>query len=113
MSSSGLAGSCLGLVVGLYFSDEYERAPGYVRSGTPIVWMAAKVEGDNAAEVHRALEQDPPTNWYVGKRWYGERPNVWRPLAPLLQASTFEEQREALAAAVSVGRDWLAGAGAL
>ena len=31
------------LVVGLYFSDEHEKAPGYVRSGAPIVWMAAKV----------------------------------------------------------------------
>ena len=38
---------------------------------------------------------------------YAERPQVWRALTPILQASTYDEQRAALATAVSFGRGWV------
>jgi hypothetical protein len=96
------------LVVGLYFSDEHEKAPGYVCSGAPIVWMAAKVFGEGQQEAHKKLNADPPSGWYPEPTWWRERPYVWCPLPPILdEASTFDEQREALAAAVAVGRGWV------
>jgi hypothetical protein len=46
--------------------------------------------------------------WAPAERgWGGERPNVSRPLIPLLSAPTFEEQREAIASAVAIGRSWI------
>ncbi len=97
------------LVVGLYYRDEHENAPGFVASRMPLVWMAAKIDGrENQADVYKTLESHPPDGWQTGRRWYGERPNVWRPLAPVLTGATFDEQREAFARAVSVGRTWIA-----
>ena len=94
------------LAVGLFRSDEYEKAPGFVSSDRPIVWMAAKIEDGGQEDHHAKLEERPPAEWFTGRRWY-ERPSVWRPLTPVLRAPTFDEQREALARAVSVGRDWV------
>jgi hypothetical protein len=94
--------------VGLYYSDENEKAPGYVRSRTPIIWMAAQIERKDKQAAYARLEETSPSGWYnTGKRWYGERPSVWRPLAPILDATSVDEQREALARAVSVGCGWL------
>ncbi len=95
------------LVVGIYLSDEDEKAPGYVPSGAPTVFMAAKVEGEGQQSAYQKLNADTPSGWYPCPPWYGERPQVWRPLAPILEALTFDEQREALARAVSVGRAWV------
>ncbi len=82
------------LVVGLYFSDEGQKGSGFVQSRTPLVWMAAKLDGPDQEEIYAGqLEAHPPAGWRVGRRWYGERPNVWRPLGGLLTASTFDEQR--------------------
>jgi hypothetical protein len=69
--------------------------------------MAAKVFGEDQQAVYKKLNANPPSGWYPGPPWYGERPQVWRPLAPILNASTFDEQREALAREVSAGRDWI------
>lgn len=96
------------LVVGLFCTDEHEKAPGFAPTRQPLVWMAAKVENnDDWPEIAKRLEANPPEGWYLGKRWYGERPNIWRPLAPLLATPTFDGQREALAGAVADARIWL------
>ena len=96
------------LVVGLFYTDEHEKAPGFVPARGPLLWMAAKVEhADDWPQLMKQLESSPPPGWYVGKRWYGERPNIWRPLALLLVAPTFDGQRDAIAAAVADGRVWL------
>jgi hypothetical protein len=56
----------------------------------------------------KALEENPPDGWARGNRWWGERPSIWRPLPQLLaDASTVDEQREALASAVTVARPWI------
>jgi hypothetical protein len=99
------------LVVGLFCTDEHEPIPRHAHTRSPIVWMAMKADHlENGAEVTRRLEQNPPDGWMVGQRWYGERPNISRPLAPLLVGRPFEEQRQALALAVSAATSWLAAA---
>jgi hypothetical protein len=99
------------LVVGLYCSDEGEKAPGYVTTRTPEVWMAAEADHlENWPEVSRELEAHPPEGWYVGKKWYGARPSIWRPLPPLIEGLTFEGQRDALAAACSAAASWVSSA---
>ena len=69
--------------------------------------MAAEIWGEDRQAARKKLNANPPSGWYPGPPWYGQRPAVWRPLAPILKASTFDEQREALAREVSVGRDWV------
>ena len=54
------------LVVGLYFSDESEKAPGCVPSGAPIVWIAAKVWGEGQHAAYEKLNADRPNGWYPG-----------------------------------------------
>lgn len=99
------------LVVGLFCSDEGEKAPGYVTTRVPLVWMAAKADHlENWPNVSRNLEARPPEGWYVGKKWYGERPNIWRPLPPLIEGLTFEGQRDALAAACRAAIAWVSSA---
>jgi hypothetical protein len=95
------------LVVGLYRTDDDQKAPGYIPSHTPIVFMAANYESEAKQATYAKLDDDTPDGWYKDVRWYGERPGVWRPLTPLLTATSFDEQRAALAGAVSVGRDWI------
>jgi hypothetical protein len=95
------------LVVGLHYTDEGEKAPGYVPSRTPTIFMAAEIGGEDAQAMHARLEAAPPSGWYVGPRWYGKRPQVWRPLAPILDTTTVDEQRDALASTFSVGREWV------
>jgi hypothetical protein len=95
------------LVVGLYRTDDDQKAPGYVPSDTPIVFMAAKYETEAKQVTYAKLDGDTPDGWYKDVRWYGERPGVWRPLIPLLAATSFDEQRAVLARTVSVGRDWI------
>lgn len=95
------------LVVGLYRTDDDQKAPGYVPSHTPIVWMAAKYESEAKQATYAKLDNDTPEGWFKDVRWYGERPSVWRPLTPLLAATSFEEQRAVLARTVSVGRAWI------
>jgi hypothetical protein len=56
--------------------------------------MAAKADLENWPDVMKKLDDNPPIGWYLGKRWYGERPNSWRALAPMLTGQTFEAQRE-------------------
>jgi hypothetical protein len=75
-----------------------------------MVFMAAKI-GTYEEPAHKKLEAAPPSGWHKGPRWYGTRPQVWRPLAPILEATTVDEQRDALARAVSVGREWVERAG--
>jgi hypothetical protein len=79
-----------------------------VRTRSPLAWVAVK--GEHLAEWPRIaarLEANPPEGWTTGTRWYGERPNVWMPLSPLLVGRTFDDQRESLAGAVAVTRLWL------
>jgi hypothetical protein len=47
--------------------------------------MAAKVGGEGQQAAYKKLNADPPSGWYTGPPWYGERPNVWR--TPILEAS--------------------------
>ena len=69
--------------------------------------MAAEIGGENEQAAHAKLEAAPPVGWYIGPRWYSKRPQAWRPLAPILEATSVDEQRDALAREVSVGRGWL------
>ena len=64
-----------------------------------------------AAQPGGRLEADPPEGWRLNpKRWWGERPRVWRYLDETLGAGGFDEQRASLAAACAAGRTWLASA---
>lgn len=97
------------LVVGLLCTDEHEQIPTHAHTRTPIVWLAASAEHlSEWADVAKYLEAHPPDGWTTGRRWYGKRPNVWRPLPSLLAGQTFEDQREALVSAVSVAAAWIA-----
>lgn len=58
--------------------------------------MAAEIGGEDAQAVHAKLEAAPPVGWYKSPPWYGKRPQVWRPLAPILEATSVDEQRHAL-----------------
>lgn len=97
------------LVVGLFNTDENEKIPASERTRAPILFLAPKIEhADDWPRVRRALEERPPDGWGSGNRWWGERPSIWRPLPQLLaDASTLDEQREALASAVMVARPWI------
>jgi hypothetical protein len=95
------------LVVGLHYTDEAEKAPGYVPSRTPTIFIAAEIGGEDEQATYTMLEASPPSGWYIGPRWYGTRPQAWRPLAPILDATSVDEQRKALARTVSVGREWV------
>jgi hypothetical protein len=97
------------VVVGLFNTDENEKIPLSQRTRAPILFLAAKVEHvDDWPRVVKALEENPPDGWARGNRWWGERPSIWRPLPQLLaDASTVDEQREALASAVTVARPWI------
>jgi hypothetical protein len=96
------------IVVGLFCTDEFEKIAASATTRTPLVWMAVQADQiDDWLRVAAALETSPPPGWNAGKRWYGERPNVWRPLGPLLTGGTFDEQREQLAVAVAGARAWI------
>lgn len=96
------------VVVGLFCTDESEKTAVSTKTRTPLVWMAVQADqAENWPRVAAALEANPPADWTTGKRWYGERPSVWRPLAPLLTGESFEKQREQLASAVAGARPWI------
>lgn len=97
------------VVVGLFNTDENEKIPASQRTRAPILFLAPKIEhADDWPRVRKVLEDRRPDGWGLGNRWWGERPSIWRPLPELLlSAPSFEEQREALAAAVVVARPWI------
>jgi hypothetical protein len=97
------------IVIGLNCSDD--RALRNIARDVPIVWMAveAKHWPDWPAAADR-LDAARPEGWHAWDRWWGERPQVWRHLDDVLGDGTFEEQRQRLAQACSVGTSWLAGA---
>jgi hypothetical protein len=95
------------IVVGLFYTDEFERIPTSMRTGSPILFLAVKADHvDDWPSLATAMEAHPPEEWTTGNRWWNERPSIWRPLLPLISATSFEEQREQLAAAVKVARPW-------
>lgn len=95
------------VIVGLFCTDEFERIPAVAKTRSPLIWMAVQANHvEDWPHLKVALEANPPAGWSTGKRWH-ERPNFWRPLAPLLTAESFEEQREQLASAVAAARPWI------
>jgi hypothetical protein len=73
------------------------------------LWMAVEAKHrDDWNQVRERLDATPPEGWTTGKPWWwGERPIVWRYLDEVIGAGTFDEQREQLAKACSVGAYWL------
>jgi hypothetical protein len=44
--------------------------------------MAAKVGGEGQQAAYKKLNADPPSGWYTGPPWYGERPKRVAPADP-------------------------------
>lgn len=96
------------VVVGLFYTDEFEKIPASLRTRSPILFIAAKADHlDDWPRLMAALEANPPEGWMIGNRWWNERPSIWRPLAPLLSSGSFDEQRDRLASATVTGRQWI------
>lgn len=98
------------IVVGLSCSDD-GRVPRSSIRDTPILWLAveAKHWPDWSAAMDR-LDASTPAGWRSWKRWWGERPQIWRYLDDVIEDGTFEAQRQQLASACAVATTWLANA---
>ena len=95
------------IVAGFNASDEEHVARSAARH-TPLLWMAVEAKhGPDWAAAKDRLEVAPPVDWHLGKRWWGERPLVWRYLDQVLGEGSFEEQRTRLAQTCAVGTTWL------
>jgi hypothetical protein len=96
----------LRMAVGLLNTDRYEGLPPGAKTGAPILWLAPKA--DQIADwdaVAIWLDRHPPPDWRPGNRWY-QRPTCWRYLSEVVGSGSFEEQRDRIASAALVGRDW-------
>lgn len=95
------------IVVGLGCTDEDRVARSAARR-TPILWMAVEAQHwSDWNEAKERLEASPPAGWRPWKRWWGERPQIYRHLQDVLGDASFEDQRRRLAEACSVGTAWL------
>src|SRR5205823_3774626 len=96
------------IVVGLLYTDEYEKASDHLRA--PILWAGAKADHlDNWAEVREALDARRPDSWRQGNVWEG-RPTIWRPLRDVVAASDLDGQRASLTKTARDVWAWLEGA---
>jgi hypothetical protein len=92
------------IAVGIQASDD-----GQVRVArhVPIFWVQVQgISWSDWPELARQLEQRIPDGWRP-MRTAGGRKRIWRYLDEVVEAGTFEEQRDAIVTASLVAGEWL------
>jgi hypothetical protein len=57
------------LNIGIEHSDEGVKAPGYVPSRSPYIWMEPYLEGENHDATYKRLDDDPPARLVQRAKW--------------------------------------------